>query len=87
MTNFIGILIRGLMLGSVYALVGMGLTLVWGVVGIVNIAHGEFVMLGAYFAFWAFRFESLRESPLPERGEVDAFSSDHGLGPSHRELD
>lgn len=48
------ILIRGVMLGSLYALVGMGLTLVWGVVGIVNIAHGEFVMLGAYFAFWAF---------------------------------
>jgi branched-chain amino acid transport system permease protein len=42
------------MLGSVYAMVGMGLTLVWGVVGIVNIAHGEFVMLGAYFTFWAF---------------------------------
>lgn len=54
MLNFIEIFIRGLMLGSVYALVGMGLTLVWGVVGIVNIAHGEFVMLGAYFAFWAF---------------------------------
>ncbi len=54
MVNFIEILIRGLMLGSVYALVGMGLTLVWGVVGIVNIAHGEFVMLGAYLAFWAF---------------------------------
>jgi branched-chain amino acid transport system permease protein len=54
MTNFIEILIRGLMLGSLYAIVGMGLTLVWGVVGIVNIAHGEFVMLGAYFAFWAF---------------------------------
>jgi len=54
MVNFIEILIRGLMLGSVYALVGMGLTLVWGVVGIVNIAHGEFVMLGAYFAFWTF---------------------------------
>jgi branched-chain amino acid transport system permease protein len=54
MTNFIEVLIRGLMLGSVYALVGMGLTLVWGVVGIVNIAHGEFVMLGAYFTFWAF---------------------------------
>jgi branched-chain amino acid transport system permease protein len=53
MTNFVEILIRGLMLGSVYALVGMGLTLVWGVVGIVNIAHGEFVMLGAYFTFWA----------------------------------
>jgi len=54
MVNFIQILIRGVMLGSVYGLVGMGLTLVWGVVGIVNIAHGEFVMLGAYFTFWAF---------------------------------
>ncbi len=54
MTNFLETLIRGLMLGSLYALVGMGLTLVWGVVGIVNIAHGEFVMLGAYFAFWTF---------------------------------
>ncbi|MBM4341433.1 MAG: branched-chain amino acid ABC transporter permease [Deltaproteobacteria bacterium] len=54
MAYFIEILIRGLMLGSLYAIVGMGLTLVWGVVGIVNIAHGEFVMLGAYFAFWAF---------------------------------
>jgi branched-chain amino acid transport system permease protein len=54
MLNFFEILIRGLMLGAVYALVGMGLTLVWGVVGIVNIAHGEFVMLGSYFAFWAF---------------------------------
>lgn len=51
---FLELLIRGLMLGSVYALVGMGLSLVWGVVGIVNVAHGEFVMLGAYFAFWAF---------------------------------
>ncbi|MBM4306381.1 MAG: branched-chain amino acid ABC transporter permease [Deltaproteobacteria bacterium] len=62
MTYFIEILIRGLMLGSLYAIVGMGLTLVWGVVGIVNIAHGEFVMLGAYFAFWAFSL--LHVNPL-----------------------
>jgi branched-chain amino acid transport system permease protein len=62
MISFIEILIRGLMLGSVYALVGMGLTLVWGVVGIVNIAHGEFVMLGAYFAFWVFSL--LHVNPL-----------------------
>jgi branched-chain amino acid transport system permease protein len=62
MINFVEIFIRGLMLGSLYALVGMGLTLVWGVVGIVNIAHGEFVMLGAYFAFWAFSL--LHVNPL-----------------------
>jgi len=54
LAGFAEILIRGFMLGSVYGLVGMGLTLVWGVVGIVNIAHGEFVMLGAYLAFWLF---------------------------------
>ena len=54
MLDLVELLLRGLMLGSVYALVGMGLTLVWGVVGLVNVAHGEFVMLGAYFAFWGF---------------------------------
>lgn len=62
MINFVEIFIRGLMLGSVYALVGMGLTLVWGVVGIVNVAHGEFVMLGAYFTFWVFTL--LHVNPL-----------------------
>ncbi|MCX8117347.1 MAG: branched-chain amino acid ABC transporter permease [Desulfobacterota bacterium] len=62
MTTFLEILIRGVMLGSLYGLVGMGLTLVWGVVGIVNIAHGEFVMLGAYLAFWSFTL--LRLNPL-----------------------
>lgn len=57
--GLVEILIRGVMLGSVYGLVGMGLTLVWGVVGIVNVAHGEFVMLGAYFAFWLFSLLNL----------------------------
>ena len=64
MAIFVEVIIRGLMLGSVYALVGMGLTLVWGVVGIVNIAHGEFVMLGAYLAFWAFFAVSHSRNPI-----------------------
>jgi branched-chain amino acid transport system permease protein len=41
----------GLMLGAVYALFSSGLTLVWGMMNIVNFAHGDFVMLGMYVAF------------------------------------
>src|SRR3978361_456214 len=41
----------GLLLGAVYALFSSGLTLVWGMMNIVNFAHGDFVMLGMYVAF------------------------------------
>ncbi len=45
---------NGLTLAGLYALVSIGLTLVFGVMRILNFAHGEFVMLGAYAAFWLF---------------------------------
>ena len=38
----------GLMLGCVFSVVAHGLNMMWGVVKVVNIAHGEFIMLGAY---------------------------------------
>ena len=44
-------LINGLLIGCVYALIAIGLTLIWGVMNIVNFAHGDFVMLGMYVAF------------------------------------
>jgi branched-chain amino acid transport system permease protein len=44
----------GLLIGAVYALFSSGLTLVWGMMNVINFAHGEFVMLGMYVAFWAF---------------------------------
>ncbi|MBS0550632.1 MAG: branched-chain amino acid ABC transporter permease, partial [Proteobacteria bacterium] len=40
----------GLMLGAVYALFSSGLTLIWGMMNVVNFAHGDFVMLGMYTA-------------------------------------
>jgi branched-chain amino acid transport system permease protein len=43
-----------LLLGGVYALIAVGLTLIFGVMRIVNFAYGEFLMLAMYFAFWAF---------------------------------
>ncbi|MEO9191192.1 MAG: branched-chain amino acid ABC transporter permease, partial [Acetobacteraceae bacterium] len=47
-------IIEGLFFGLYFTLVGLGLTLVFGVMKIVNIAHGDFLMLGAYGAFWFF---------------------------------
>jgi branched-chain amino acid transport system permease protein len=43
-----------LLLGGVYALIAVGLTLIFGVMRVVNFAHGEFLMLAMYLAFWAF---------------------------------
>ncbi len=48
-------LFAGLLFGLYYCLVGLGLNLVFGVLRIVNLAHGDFLMLGAFFAFWMYR--------------------------------
>lgn len=43
----------GVMVGGLYATVALGITLVFGLVGILNFAHGQMVMLGAYVAFFS----------------------------------
>ncbi|WPU11059.1 branched-chain amino acid ABC transporter permease [Pseudarthrobacter oxydans] len=45
-------LVAGLLLGGVYALIAVGLNLIFGVVKIINFAHGEFVMMAMYATFW-----------------------------------
>lgn len=52
MTTFGQLLISGILIGSIYALMSMGLTLVFGVLRVVNFAHGEFLMVAMYGA-WA----------------------------------
>ncbi len=50
-------LINGLTVGSIYALVAIGYTMVYGIIKLINFAHGEIMMFGAYFAFiFAFMF-------------------------------
>lgn len=47
-------ILAGLLYGLYFSLVGLGLNLVFGVMRIVNLAHGDFLMLGAYLAFWTY---------------------------------
>lgn len=51
---FMQTIVNGLFTGSIYALVAIGLTLIYGVMIIMNFAHGEFLMLGMYISYWAF---------------------------------
>jgi branched-chain amino acid transport system permease protein len=52
-------LASGVLIGLIYALVAVGLTLIFGVMEIVNFSHGEFLMLGMYGAFWMFALYAL----------------------------
>ena len=46
-------IVNGIALGGMYAVLVLGFSVIWGVMGVINIAHGEFVMVGAYLAWLA----------------------------------
>ncbi|HKP94721.1 MAG TPA: branched-chain amino acid ABC transporter permease [Fibrobacteria bacterium] len=52
MESFLQQLINGISLGSIYALVALGYTMVYGVLRLINFAHGDVYMLGAYFGYY-----------------------------------
>jgi branched-chain amino acid transport system permease protein len=54
MNLLLQILANGILLGGLYALMALGLALVWGVLNIVNLAHGALIMLGAYISYYLF---------------------------------
>jgi branched-chain amino acid transport system permease protein len=52
MTELVQAVINGLQMGFLYALVAVGLTIIWGLMEMINFAHGEFLMLGMFGAWW-----------------------------------
>jgi len=50
------ILVNGILLGGLYAVMALGLALVWGVLNIVNLAHGAFIMVGAYVSWHLYTY-------------------------------
>jgi len=52
MVEILDIVIAGLLMGGIYALIAVGLSLQFGVAHVLNIAHGEFIMLGAFITWW-----------------------------------
>src|SRR5919199_6762110 len=48
------VVISGVLLGAVYALLAIGLNLIFGVMRVINVAHGDLLMLGSYATFWLF---------------------------------
>ena len=52
--QFLSYLINGISLGSVYALIALGYTMVYGIAKMLNFAHGDVIMIGSYVIFFAF---------------------------------
>ena len=48
------VLINALVLGCLYACIAIGFSLVWGVLNVINLIHGSFIVLGAYLAWWLY---------------------------------
>ena len=53
---YLQVLANGLVLGGLYAAIAVGFSLVWGVLNVINLLHGSFIILGAYVAFFAHAF-------------------------------
>jgi branched-chain amino acid transport system permease protein len=51
---FLQLVVNGIMVGGVYGLMSLGINLVWGVMGVVNLAHGEFIIAAGLLTFWLF---------------------------------
>jgi branched-chain amino acid transport system permease protein len=51
-SNFLQVLIDGILSGLLYALVAAGLSMMWGVMDVINFAHGEFLMVAMYLCYW-----------------------------------
>lgn len=67
MSEFLQQLVNGVTWGSVYALIALGYTMVYGILRLINFAHGDIYMLGAFIGLYASRFFHAGENPSPAK--------------------
>ena len=80
MTEFLQQLVNGITWGSVYALIALGYTMVYGILRLINFAHGDIYMLGAFFGYYAARALHGSQDPNPARAVVVLLISMIGCG-------
>ena len=75
MSEFLQQLVNGVTWGSVYALIALGYTMVYGILRLINFAHGDVYMLGAFFGYFAARFIGAAEDPNPFKALIVLLSA------------
>ena len=65
MEYFLQQLVNGVTLGSIYGLIAIGYTMVYGIIGMINFAHGDIFMIGAFIALISFLIFGLTSIALP----------------------
>lgn len=60
MSGIVASMIDGLLVGSVYGLAAMGLSLIWGVMDVINLTHGAMIALGMFGMYMLFNASTLR---------------------------
>ena len=65
MTVFFSQLINGLSLGSIYALIALGYSMVYGIILLLNFAHGDIIMVGAYMSWFVMNQLARCAPPVP----------------------
>src|SRR5574339_603351 len=80
MSEFLQQLVNGFTWGSVYALIALGYTMVYGILRLINFAHGDVYMLGAFFAFYVARLLQAGSEPNPGKALLVLIAAMIGCG-------
>jgi branched-chain amino acid transport system permease protein len=79
-SEFLQQLVNGITWGSVYALIALGYTMVYGILRLINFAHGDVYMLGAFFGFYTARALGIAQHPTPAGALLVLVSAMVGCG-------
>ena len=80
--EFLSYLISGISLGSIYAIIALGYTMVYGIAKMLNFAHGDVIMIGGYISLIAMTSLGVGQLPVKELPGVRSHGGvDPGIGP------